>query len=119
MAAFTNYKTEATKELANAIKKAGFRVFLAERGTYGFYTDAEGSKAVSFQFHLGGFKFFGNYKSDQPRQTGTGWQLADGSFQDMFDQFPPSRAVGAAAWKFTTLDQLINIYQNSSKFGEL
>lgn len=119
MATFTNYKAEATKELANAIKKAGFRVFLAERGTYGFYTDAEGSKVVSFEFDLGGFNFSGNYKSNQPRNTGTGWQLADGSFQDMFDQFPPSRAVGAADWKFTTLDQHLHTYQNSSKFGEL
>lgn len=115
----TNYKTEAVAELAQEIKAAGFRVFIAKSGTHGIYTDAEGSKVVSFQFDLGGFKFTGNYKSDQPRSTGTGWQLADYSFKDMFNQYPPQWAVGSSNWKFTTLAQHQATYQASSQYTEI
>jgi hypothetical protein len=114
-----SYKVEAVAQLAQEIKAAGFRVFLAKSGTHGIYTDAEGTKVVSFQFDLGGFKFTGNYKTDQPRQTGTGWGLEDGSFQNMFNQYPPQWAVRGANWKYTTLAQHQATYQASSQYTEL
>jgi Fe-S cluster assembly iron-binding protein IscA len=47
-------KIEAVKALAQEIKADGFRVFISKSGTHGFYTDAAGTKVVSFQFDLGG-----------------------------------------------------------------
>ena len=115
----TSYKIEAVKELANKIKAAGYRVFIAKSGTYGFYTDASGSRVVSFHYDLGGFKFSGNYKSSQPRSTGTGWQLVEGSFADMFNQSPTSWAIpSGVTYKLTTLEQHMATYQGSSKYVE-
>jgi hypothetical protein len=115
-----SYKVEAVAQLAQEIKAAGFRVFLAASKTYGFYTDAEGSKVVSFQLDLGGFNFTGNYTSDQPRQTGTGWQLAQGgrTYTEMFNECP-TWSVRGANWKYTTLAQKLAVYQASSKFEEI
>lgn len=121
----TNYKTEAVAKLAQEIKAVGFRVFIAKSGTYGFYTDQDGSKVVSFQFDLGGFKFSGNYKSDQPRQTGTGWGMGEhGSVSaeglcNMFVSGPPQWAVRGANWHFTTLAEHLKTYQSSSQYTEL
>lgn len=116
-----SWKIEATKELAQNIKASGFRVFIAKSGTYGFYTDAEGSKVVSFQLDLGGFNFTGNYKTDQPRNTGTGWQLnqsAGRTYQDMFNEHP-SWSLRGASWKYTTLEQYLTTYHPSSQYTEV
>jgi hypothetical protein len=114
------YKIEATVELAQRIKAAGFRVFLAKRATYGFYTDAEGSRVVGFQYDLGGFSFTGNYQTSQPRSTGTGWQLtASSDFSAMFKQFAPQWALRGASWRFTTLAEHLAMYQASSQFVEV
>lgn len=115
-----SWKIEAVAELAKHIKASGFRVFIAKAGTYGFYTDAEGSKVVSFQLDLGGFNFTGNYTSDQPRQTGTGWQLVqDGrTYAEMFNECP-TWSVRGANWKYTTLAQKLKVYQASSQFEEI
>lgn len=120
----TNYKTQATAELAQRIRAAGFRVFIAKSGTYGFYTDADGSRVVSFQFDLGGFKFSGNYKTSNPRSTGTGWgfgESADVSIKglhSMFNSYAPQWAVGSAEWRFTTLAEHLKTYQASSQYTE-
>lgn len=113
------YKTEAVAKLAQEIKAEGFRVFIANSGTYGFYTDAEGSRVTCFQYDLGGFKFMGNYKSDQPRTTGTGWEVLTGTFKDMFAEYPPAWSTKGANWSFTTLDQHLAVYQASSRYKEL
>lgn len=112
-----SYKVEAIKELAKNIKASGFRVFIAKAGSYGFYTDAEGSKVVSFQYGLGGYTFTGNYKTDQPRSTGTGWQLADGTYQQMFNECP-TWSLRGANWKYTTLEQYLATYHPSSQYTE-
>lgn len=120
----TNYKVEAIKELAADIVKAGFRAFIAERGTYGFYTDAEGTRVVGFQYELGGISFSGNYKTDQPCSTGSGWGFGIPSdydsvaYKSMFQSGPPGWAVGSANWKLTTLVQHLATYQASSKYTE-
>lgn len=113
-----SYKVEAVKELAKHIKASGFRVFIAKAGSYGFYTDAEGSKVVSFQYGLGGYSFTGNYKTDQPRSTGTGWQLQDGTYQDMFNEVP-TWSLRGASWKYTTLEQYLSTYHPSSQYTEV
>lgn len=115
----TNYKVEAISELAVQIKQAGYRVFIAARGEYGFYTDACGSRVVCFQYDLGGINFSGNYKTEQPRTTGTGWRLEVAGFTDMFNQVAPEWAVGRFKWTYTTLAQHLATFQASSKYVEL
>ena len=109
---------DAVAELAASIRAAGFRVFVAERGDYGFYTDADGTRVVSFGPKFGGFKFSGNYKTSNPKSTGTGWQLNTGSFADMFAATAPKWATQGAKWEYTTLAQHLAVYQSSSKYSE-
>jgi hypothetical protein len=112
-----NYKTEAVKQLANEIKEAGFRVFIAKTGSYGIYTNQEGSKVVSFQYDLGGFKFSGNYKS---KSCGTGWGLDDNmTFEAMLNANAPYWATKGEAVKCTTLEQHLATYQKSSEYTEI
>lgn len=119
------YKTEAVAALAQEIKAAGFRVFIAKSGTHGFYTDEGGTRVVSFQFDLGGFKFSGNYKSDQPRQTGTGWGMGEhasvsaSGLKNMLESTPPQWAVRGANYRLTTLEQHLATYQASSVYTEI
>lgn len=121
----SNYQAQAIAELAAAIKKAGYRVFIASSGTYGFYTDAQGTRLVSFQYDLGGIKFSGNYKTNNPRSTGTGWVIGTGydrsavGFRTMLESGAPSWAVRDAEWRYTTLAEHMKVYQSSSKYTEL
>jgi len=112
------YEKELITELAAEIKAAGYRVFIAERGTYGFYTDTAGSRVVSFQIDLGVIHYGGNYKTNRPQQCGTGWRLDTADFGTMFNQCAPRWAVGDASWQFTTLEQHLKAYQSSSKYQE-
>lgn len=117
-----SYKVKATQELAQEVKKAGFRVFIAKSGTYGFYTDSDGTKLVSFQYDLCGFKFTGNYKS---ATCGTGWGMDNvynftaEVFQKMFDSHPPRWATNGEQVKLTTLEQHLKTYQASSQYTEV
>lgn len=112
-------KQDIAKDLAASIKAAGFRVFLSGNGEYGIYTDAEGSRVVSFSSEYGMPKFSGNYTTSAPRHTGTGWRLRVASFTEMFNEIPGSWAVGSATWKYTTLKQHLDTYQSSSKYTEI
>jgi hypothetical protein len=118
-----SYRQELAAEMAEKIKKQGFRVFLAERGTYGFYTDKEGSKIISFQVDGLRFSLSGNYKTSRPQNTGTGWRITEegrgADFKQVFEAYPPYWAVGDAAWHYTTLDQHLDTYQSSSKYQEV
>ena len=114
-----DYKKEAIEALAVEIMAAGFRVFIAERGHYGFYTDEAGSCVVSFQYDLGGVSFSGNYRTESPRTTGTGWGLESGTFANRFNQSAPRWATNGFSWKYTTLAQHLALYQASSRYTEL
>lgn len=119
-----SYKVEAVKELGAAILAAGFRLFIAEGGTYGFYTNAEGYRVVSFQYDLGGFKFSGNYKS---KSCGTGWVMGDiaswskADFEQIFwnAAHAPRWATNGEPVEITTLVQKLRTYQASSRFAEV
>lgn len=120
-----SYRVEETKELADFIKQAGYRVFLASRGTHGFYTDQEGTRVVSFQRGLGGFDFSGNYVTDQPLSTGSGWGMGSlaaptkEGLGRILESNPPQWAVKNSTWSCTTLAQYLAKYQASSKFEEV
>lgn len=125
----TNYKKEAAIELANAIKtNTGYRVFLSERVgcSHGFITNDSGSRVVSFQYDLFGFKFSGNYKS---KSSGTGWVM-DGveiehvtnkeSLDRLFNNGSvPLWATKGEPVKRVTLDEHLKTYGQSSMFVEV
>lgn len=113
-----NYKTKAILEEAAKIHAEGFRVFIAKSGTHGAYTDQEGNRVTSFQYDLGGLRFFTNYITSSPRTTGTGWEALKGSYEDMNKEYPPHWAVKGASYKFTTLEQYLERYGPSSKLTE-
>ncbi len=116
-------KKQIIAKLADEIKKQGFRPFIAEKGDYGFFTDAEGSRIVSFGFDLGGIKYSGNYKTSAPNQCGTGWRMEE-SFNDspncdaLFKAGAPQWATSGATWRYTTLAEHLATYQQSSKYTE-
>ena len=117
------YEKQAAAEFAQAAVKAGYRAYLAEKGNYGFYTDDDGSRVVSFQFN--GFfesSVGGNYVTDKPAQTGTGWRIADASAKNIrvyFDANPPHWAVRDSKWRLATLDDHLDRYQRSSKYEQV
>lgn len=113
-----SYKQEVIAKLAQEILAAGYRVFLAKSGEYGFYTDAEGTRVVSFQYGLcGGAEYSGNYKTEHPSQNGSGWGMYTASFDDMFRATPHVRVHGW--WRYTTLAEHLNSYGSSSGYTEI
>jgi len=117
----SNYKQETIKEITNCLRNEGFRVFIAERGNYGFFTDEAGSRVVSFELSPGGPRFTGNYKTDDPKTTGTGWLICEGYprfYREIFDAQPPTWAVGSASWRFTTFKEHTKTHQSSSRYAE-
>jgi hypothetical protein len=70
-----SYKKEAIAELIPIIKKAGFVVYVAKSGTYGFYTDKAGKKLISFQGEFCGLVFSTNYQSLSGSGAGSGCRI--------------------------------------------
>lgn len=101
--------------LVNRLKSEGFQVFIAKRGTYGFYC-WDYSKVVSFQCDLGGINFSGNYQTNKAGETGTGWRLRNDTYQAMINCYPPIWAVKDSKWQFKTVRQYLKTYQKSSLF---
>lgn len=109
-------------DLAQHIRKAGYRPFIAESGTYGFFTDAEGTRVVSFQTRFGGVTFSGNYRSADPLSCGRGWAIDAGweaTAKGLFESCPPAWATKGFAWRFTTLAEHLKDYQSSSNYHEV
>ena len=118
-----NYEKEIAIDLAQRAVQLGFHVFIAEKGTYGYYT--AGAGVVSFQVDYGSIQLSGNYKTSDPKKTGGGWRIYDDS--DVIDDTaitkaigtkPPRWAVGDATWTLTTPEQYRATYQDSSRYVE-
>jgi hypothetical protein len=113
-------KAEWIKEIAKDIQDAGYRVFISEDGTFGFYTDAEGSRLVSFGIDLLSVRFSGNYKTSDPRKTGTGWRIGENrtDYQAMFDAPAPTWATKGVTWEYTTLAEHLDRYAKCCGYAE-
>ena len=118
-----NYEKEITVAFAQRAVRLGFQVFIAEKGTYGYYTAGDG--VVSFQYDCGSIQLSGNYKTNQPKQTGGGWRMYDDSvviddkaITAAINAKPPRWAVGQANWELTTPEQYRASYQDSSRYVE-
>ena len=118
-----SYERDIVIDFAHRALKLGYQVFIAKRGTYGYYTD--GLHVVSFQCDYGGVQLSGNYKTSQPRKTGNGWRIYDDSYAiddtaitQAIGTKPPRWAVGNATWTLTTPEQHRAAYQDSSQYVE-
>ena len=110
----TDYKERITLNFAQECKQNGFAVYIAERGTYGFYTNGE--RVVSFSLDLV-LSLSGNYEPSQ--KSGTGWRMEDGI------GIKEAMEANAPKWTknknpiYTTPEKYLKTYQPSSKFTKI
>ena len=107
---------------ADRIKSLGFRVFVAERGDYGFITDKAGSRVMSFDSDG---SLSGQY-GPPSKESGTGWrmveQIGDLQTAEQVDHALNTRppAFAGKGWRYlTNLTQYLAAYDESSRFGEV
>lgn len=113
-------------EVANRVKALGFRVWIAERGTYGFISDAEGSRVLSWSADGPWSNLSGNY-GPPSQESGTGWKLDGITLGDLTTAeavkaalyaYPPAWC--GKGWKsLTTVEQHLKLYQSSSAYVEV
>jgi len=111
--------------IAQRLKSFGYTVYIAEDGTYGFYTDD--TRVVSFggQWNFS-VDFSGNYITSAPQQTGTGWGISGGRELSDIDAETARRFItenapqwatrGASVVKYTTPEQYLKTYGPSSRY---
>lgn len=130
------------REFAHFIKGLGFRVFVAKSGQYGFITDAEGSRVLSYGFSDGG-NLGGNY-GPPSQASGTGWRMDESPWdlktaedvrKALYAPAPPwcrpassgcpscgrpHESARRDGWQhYTTLEQHLAMYQSSSQYQEI
>lgn len=114
---------EFIKELSKELLGQGLRVFISSNGTYGFYTDEKGTRVVCFNIYYTSIKFFGNYSTDKPQQTGTGWVITDDVVSDyrelLYTNAPQWALSGATSVKYSSLEQHLKRYGSSSGYKEV
>lgn len=118
-------RNQPVRDFAKHIVGLGFRVFIAREGMgeYGFITDAEGSRVLSFSFNDGG-TLGGNY-GPPSKESGTGWRIDGNPYtlktaddvRKALNERPP-QWVGKG-WRYlVTLDQHLASYGSSSRYVE-
>jgi len=121
---------ERTAELISKIKSFGYPVYLSKNGNYGFFTNSDGSKIVSFQIDCFFFNFSANHKSIG---LGTGYRITNDEQCPLWeiDNFCTAefleKLINAPIYKsrrknekflsWTTLEQHLKSYQDSSKYS--
>ena len=112
-------------ELANKIKSFGYDVYIAEKGTYGFFTNGE--RLVSFQIDYFWFNFSSNHKS---KGFGSGarltndedciqYKIEDWCTNEFLNKLLNSqqyRGNGGYFISWTTLKEHMDFYNSSSKY---
>jgi hypothetical protein len=111
---FNDYEANTALEFAHECKAKGFDAYLAEKGTYGFYTD--GVRVVCFAMDLN-LCLSGNYEPS--REFGTGWRMDDGT------GIEKAIRANAPSWTkndkpiYTTPEKYLERYQSSSRFTKI
>lgn len=102
------HREDYAREFAKRITALGFRVFLADlgAGAYGFITDADESRVLSFSFTFDS-SLSGNY-GPPSKESGTGWRM-DESPSDLRTAEDVRRALYASpppfagkGWRYLT-----------------
>ena len=119
------HQRQEAREFAERIKALGFKVYMAEKGTYGFITDDSMSRVMGFEFDGLRSSLGGNY-GPATQESGTGWQLSKNPEQiktaedvkaALYETPPPFAGKG---WRyFTTVEQHLAVYGSSSKYVEI
>lgn len=138
-----SHAKEEAREFVGKVKALGFRAFLAKDGTYGFVTDAEGSRVLSFSF--GWDQSLGGNYGPPSRESGTGWRMDESPYhlrtkedvkRALYAEAPSwCRRAGSqrcgqcgqprpsdhnGGWKhYTTLEQHLAMYGSSSGYQEV
>lgn len=118
------YQLKVIEELSEKLLAFGFRVFLSESKTYGFYTNEKGCPLISFQVNYLTPVFSGNY-SPATKRHGTGWRIKTNpdtkeDFERLLYSFPsyPLTTDDNQVIKWTCLEEYLCTYKHS-KFTEL
>jgi len=116
------HEKETILQFANELVDMGFTVYIAESGTYGFYTNSDQSRVISFGLSYGSVKL--SHNCEPHEETGTGWTLALPQQWD-YDGFNAVLNSGLPYWnrvtmpvKMATMATYLKRYQKSSKFWE-
>jgi len=125
----TTTNEQRTAELVSKIKSFGYPVYLSEKGNYGFFTNADGSRVVSFQIDYFFFNFSTNHKSVG---LGTGYRITRDEVCPLWEinsfctreflegllnsPIYKSRRKNERFLSWTTLNQHLDSYQQSSKY---
>ena len=120
---------ERTAELVKKIKSFGYPLYLSEKGNYGFFTNADGSRLISFHIDYFFFSFSANHKSIG---WGSGYQITNdeqcllweidsfctADFLESLINAPiyKSKRNDGRFLSWTTLKQHLETYQSSSKY---
>ena len=115
----------AVSDFVQHIKALGFRVFVAQRGDYGFITDAAGMRVLTFSFYGFDPTLSGCY-GPPSRESGTGWRM-DRAPRDLLTTEDVRAALYAQppafcgkGWHYvSTLAQYLTAYDASSRFSEV
>lgn len=123
------YQRDAIVKLTKKLLSLGFRVWVAEKGSYGFYSDESGSRVCDFQVDYFFISFSGNYSSSN---SGTGWRISkDEEFTITNEgvhitKEKASKMLHCNTWVrdpkivYTTLDQKLKSYSfECSKYSEV
>ena len=114
----TDYEKEAATDFARAVAAQGLTVYLASRGTYGFFTD--GRRVVCFSVGMfEGVRLSGNYRPS--KETGTGWMIMNGATPE---HAAAALATHAPRWAnrapvYTTPEEHLKTYGKSSGYSLL
>jgi hypothetical protein len=116
MSTYNEQQRALIMKFAIAAVERGYRAFVAERGTFGYFTNE--SRVVSFQVNFYTIKLSGCYL---PSNDGTGWRISDDATEDDIDD---ALIMGAPEWAsksptYTTHKQYADFYQKSCKFTEV
>lgn len=99
-----------------------YDVYVAERGTYGFYTNGE--RVVSFGTDFGMVTISGNYEPTSA--AGTGWRIGEVGLSDVTEEnLARWIRANAPGWTrnpnpvYTTLDKHLERYGSSSRYTKI
>ena len=116
-----HYQKVRAEEFAKKVTKFGFKVYMAESGTYGIITDDKEDRVLYFQMTFGSLNLSGTYKAN--RYCGTGWQITDDLGQYFDKEYIKEclymlapRWVTTEPMKYSTLEEHLESYQASSKY---
>ena len=113
------YEKENVLIFAYNCKKLGFNVYLAESNAYGFVTDDNESRVLSFSGHFGGVKLSGNYKSSK---NGTGWRIKEFTNENPTRQEIKTLLYINSTFEndgYTSVKDYLKNYQSSSHFRKV